>query len=185
MALKDLVVERQDIHWPDNSTEVVCTVRGLSLTDVVSLMRNHMQEVQDTFAPGGDTDFVQLIARSPDFVSEMIALGTDEPESVESIRHLPMGLQLKILVAIWNATAISEEDLGNILAAILKGAGKLADVMGGGTSKGSVSERVSALKGSGLMPDHVVDPPKKKPVERNAPPPNVSGLMPGARLAGQ
>lgn len=90
-------------------------VRGLSFEDISTLMGNFavdLDKLIDIYAKVGDTEdmsemaqyTVALVREAPLLVAQMIALASDEPDSVEQARTLTMVTQINAIRAIGKLT---------------------------------------------------------------------------------
>jgi len=147
MALADLVVERETV---EHEGKELFDVRGLSLADVVEMLKEHEEEVKATFS-GSEVNFVELVTKAPEFVAAMICSAADERDQLEKVRILPMGVQLNALMKIWTLTAVSGDDLGNVIAALTQGAESLANQLTGQSSNESPEERANRLSAEGML----------------------------------
>lgn len=92
------------------------TVRGLSMTDVASLLRTHLEDLDHVFElyeqQGADSMgtvalsrfALALIKDSPGLVAHAIALACDEPDQVENAARLPFPAQIAALKDIGTLT---------------------------------------------------------------------------------
>jgi hypothetical protein len=92
------------------------SVRGLALEDITVLMRNHMSDIDnlvDVFSRNmTDTEAstvaiqhaIALVKEAPGLVANLIALASDEPDSVDSARTLAMPLQIRAVQEIAKLT---------------------------------------------------------------------------------
>lgn len=123
MSLKDLVDQRTEIAHNDLSF----TVRGLSLEDMVVLLENHADALSRVFAGERGTDFSELIKEFPAFVAACIAYAAEEPEMVDSVRRLPIGVQLRAIEAVWELSSLDVETVGKLAVSMLNSVSKLND----------------------------------------------------------
>lgn len=72
----------------------------------------------------------QLLAKAPDAVATAIALASEEPDQVEQALKLPSITQLECLAAIGELTFSSEEDLKNVVAALMRGSEVFRGLLG-------------------------------------------------------
>lgn len=113
MALSDFQPEKIKITGKGVSFEV----RGLSFVDLSSLIKTHMHDLEGLFTmyeqEANNISFgnaamarymTNLIADAPGLVSHIIALASDEPESVNNALRLPILVQADALKAIGKLT---------------------------------------------------------------------------------
>lgn len=122
MALSDFQPLTVDVKYKD---KVLVTVRGLSLVDCTTLVRNHLPDLEmvyDKFGPtkslpesGADIEAVlfSLITTIPDTAARMICMAANEPDGMDSVSKMPLPLQIKIMLEIVRLTF---EDVGGPLA---------------------------------------------------------------------
>lgn len=157
MSIADLVVEQADVEY---NGSVAFSVRGLSLVDIAALLEQHQDQVKKLFTDEGSLDFVDLIANAPEFVSGMICLAANEVGQEKKVMLLPAGVQLDAITQLWGLTAISGEDLGNVLQALVKGATQMASSVqtsAGAILNESVNERAARLLGGATTPAPSLD----------------------------
>ena len=85
-------------------------VRGLSLTDIGRLMKNHTKEVSQLFE--GRIKIEEVATMWPIFAARIIAMAMDEPDAWEDARKLNATTQIDALMKIWDLTIIDEDILG-------------------------------------------------------------------------
>src|SRR5690606_18560006 len=88
------------------------TLRGLGMTDIASMMRTHLTDLEHVFElyeKHGESEMntvalgrfaLALIKDAPGLVAHAIALASDEPEHVDSAAKLPFMAQVSALKAI-------------------------------------------------------------------------------------
>lgn len=104
--------------------KVTFEVRGLSMTDLSSLVRTHYTDLEALFTiyeneavTGGVNAMsiarygTSLIKDAPGLVGHIIALAADEPEMVDNAMRLPMLVQIDALKAIGKLTF---EEVGGV-----------------------------------------------------------------------
>ena len=87
-------------------------VRGLSLEDIGSLMKDHAAEISKLFE--GQVNIQEIATTWPVLTAKMIAIAMDEPDDWERAKKLPLTTQLGALMTIWDLTIVDEEVLGKI-----------------------------------------------------------------------
>lgn len=122
MSLRDLVDRKTQV---DGGGGVSFEVRGLSLEDLVVLLEDHKEALVTIFASPEGTDFEELLQRFPRFISAAIAFAADEPELVEQVNKLPIGIQLRAIEAVWELSSLDIEALGKLATSLTDGLGKL------------------------------------------------------------
>ena len=113
MSIRDLVAPSLTVKVGDGGFEV----RGLSIADVANLMDGYTQELAALF--DGDVTIADLVKTSPGFVAKLIASAAGEPDAVDAVERLPVGVQIRALEAIWELTEVSTDQLGNMLGQAL------------------------------------------------------------------
>lgn len=86
------------------------TVRGLSLTDIGQLMKDHLKEVSQLFE--GRIKIEEVATQWPIFAARIIALAMDEPQAWKQAQKLNATTQIDALMKIWDLTIIDEDILG-------------------------------------------------------------------------
>lgn len=112
MALVDYQPTRVTIDFKDGSFQV----RGLGLVDLGVLLKDHLDDLdalialyekdvrEDVQAAATAQYAVSLVREAPGLVANVIALASDEPDSVDQARSLSMPLQVKALSEIGRLT---------------------------------------------------------------------------------
>lgn len=112
MSLADYQPERAEVKFKAGSFEV----RGLALDDIATLMRNHGSDLESMIQIYSDAQnnnaaiaamanyAIALAKEAPGFVANMIALASDEPDTVDNARRLPMATQVEALKQIGRLT---------------------------------------------------------------------------------
>ncbi len=112
MSLADFQPARETVAFKGGEF----SVRGLALDDVAVLMRHHMSDIDalvnafasDTTPEMASTVVVQhaitLIKEAPGLVANLIALASDEPDSVDNARRLGIAVQVRAIEAIAKLT---------------------------------------------------------------------------------
>ncbi len=95
-------------------------VRGLSLTDIGRLMKDHAKEVSQLFE--GRIKIEEVATQWPIFAARIIAMAMDVPDEWEHAQKLNATTQIDALMKIWDLTVIDEEILG-------KAYGRLTDIL--------------------------------------------------------
>ncbi|MGW8177524.1 MAG: phage pre-tape measure protein [bacterium] len=116
MSLKDIVHSSTRVEFPGGDFEVF----GLTLEDISSLIADHQEAMIELFG-GKEPKWAEVLTKFPDFAAAMIALAANEPEEQDSVRRLPVGVQLVALEAVWKETAIDMDTVGKLLSNIIKG----------------------------------------------------------------
>lgn len=123
MSLRDLVDRKTEVAHEGHSF----SVRGLSLEDMVVLLENHSDALARVFAGDNGTDFGELIKEFPLFIAACIAYAADEPELIEQVRRLPVGVQLRAIEAIWELSSLDVETVGKLAVSMLNSISTLND----------------------------------------------------------
>lgn len=122
MSLRDLVDRKSTIE--DEKSGVSFDVRGLSLQDIVLLLENHRDALIRVFASDAGADFEELVKEFPGFIAAAIAYAADEYELEDSVRKMPVGLQLRAIQEVWELSSLDVETVGklaeNLLASVTK-----------------------------------------------------------------
>ncbi len=128
MSLKNLVIPEKSVEFGGESI----TVTGLDMEGIVILLQEDEEQFRKLFETE-DLTLIALIKLAPDFCTKMIATAAGEPNETEKVRKLPLGIQLKLLEAVWELTVLDMDDLGKVM-------GYLAEAVKG-ISAGLVSEK--------------------------------------------
>ncbi len=138
MGLADLVLPTETINVPKMGK---FTVRGLSLPDLSHIMRLHgtaleaiylenivrNEETTDSFSMASIGNAV--IQSAPEAVALAIALATDEPDHLAVARKLPIAAQAEAIEKILALTFYTEDELGNLIGAVLRGSESVQRVL--------------------------------------------------------
>ena len=115
MSLANLIEDKYDL----TTSAGVVTLYGLSIEGLSVLLKDNKEELSALFE--GTADIDDFLAKAPDFVAKMIAMGCREPDMVAVAKNLPMGVQLRAIEKIWELTAVSAEDLGKMVRSLVGG----------------------------------------------------------------
>lgn len=118
MSLADYTPETIEVQYKRTTLKV----RGLSITDLASMLRTHMDDlscVMELYERSGSdmsalslANFaMNLIKDAPGLVAHAIAVACDEPELVNKASTLPIMLQINALKAIGTLTF---EEVGGV-----------------------------------------------------------------------
>lgn len=109
-------VPRIPIEWESGGKTFGFQVRGISDEDLVSLMRDHREQLVrafDTIQGAEERDLesakdfgVELLQEVPELVAQLIALAADKPDGAPVIRKMPAPIKLKALMEIWQLTVV-------------------------------------------------------------------------------
>ena len=118
MSLADLVIDTREIPYRKQSFPV----RGLCFNDLVTLFREHGGRLDQLKAAGaGGINPEALMVQFPDVIAHAIALAADAPDKRGTFARLPLGVQTKAALAVWDLTmqdaGTLEQLLGEITAA--------------------------------------------------------------------
>ncbi len=140
MGLSTLKLPTTKIEIPDS--EDFLTIRGLSLTDLTTLVNSKGPEVALVFGKimsGGssiDTKDVKVVINDlmpqfPKLVAEVIAIASDEytPESIIIAGTLPFPVQYAALEAVFLRTFQSESELKKLVESIVKKMAGVTDIL--------------------------------------------------------
>ena len=122
MSLRDLVDRKSEIEGPDGLS---FQVRGLSLEDIVLLLENHKEALTHIFGSETGADMTELIKSFPGFVAAAIAYAADEHELEETVRKLPVGIQLRAIQEVWELSSLDVASVGKLASGIINGLQKL------------------------------------------------------------
>lgn len=112
MSLADFQPERETVEFKGGSL----SVRGLSLDDVTTLLRHHLddldailemyaRDVDPNFASAATAQYaIKLVREAPGLVANIIALANDQPDYADNARRLPLPVQIELLKAIGRLT---------------------------------------------------------------------------------
>lgn len=115
MALSDYQPHKETIKGLTGS-RYNFDVRGLSMVDITSIVRTHLDDLEnlfDMYEKQGDSELSQaslgrfalaLVKDAPGLVAHVIALASDEPDSVENAAKLPLDAQIMAIRAIGKMT---------------------------------------------------------------------------------
>ena len=135
-SLADLRLPTEEVEIPGQ--DVTITVRGLSLTDASEILRRHGEALthiyQTKVADSEDLPTPSVVAQAlmltaPQAVAEIIALANDNPQAVETVRRLPVPVQIDALSKIAALTFHSEAEVKKLAGTILLGSGVLTSVI--------------------------------------------------------
>ncbi len=127
MSLKNLVIPEKSVEFGGEKI----TVTGLDMEGIVILLQEDEEMFRSLFELE-DLTLFKMLKIAPDFCAKMIATAAGEPNELEQVRKLPLGIQLKLLEAVWELTVLDMDDLGKVM-------GYLAEAVKG-ISAGLVSE---------------------------------------------
>lgn len=152
MGIKHLRIPEETIETPDGKL----TVRGVSLPDVVALVRNHGPVFSSLFSKvmAGDNVSLslaeigavgqELLTNAPEAAAEIIVLACDDvvdKESMNIARRLPFPIQLEALEKIGRLTFSTEGALKKVVETVIRVAegtsGKLAELNAPHSTNGS------------------------------------------------
>jgi hypothetical protein len=126
------------------------TVRGLALSDVTRIFRQHANDVEEIFkgfaedgaalaGKSGDPKFAQnavatkfgseLLSNFPELVADIIAYASDEPTLSHKARQLPFPVQMEALKAIAELTFVEEDSLKKVMEIVVQMVAKTTDVL--------------------------------------------------------
>ena len=135
-SLSELQLPSEEVQVP--GTESTISVRGLSLSDCAELLKRHGESLeavyQKNIASQGDIPPAVDIAKSlmqsaPEAVAELIALANDEPKMSETVRKLPIPVQVEALTRIAILTFHSEAEVKKLIETVIQGSGILTGLM--------------------------------------------------------
>jgi hypothetical protein len=121
MSLSDFEIRYEEVMYQGR---VATSVRGIALSDITSLIRGHLLEMNKVFElyeQEGSNDVaamraaefaLKLVDEVPDLVESIIIAATDEtdtPELRATLRKLPIGLTIEVMRKIIEITV---EDAG-------------------------------------------------------------------------
>lgn len=126
------------------------TVRGLALSDVTLIFRQHANDVETIFTSFaqdgkqltqvGDPKYAekavatkfgeQLLSNFPDLVASIIAYGSDEPTLAHKARQLPFPVQMEAINAIAELTFVEEDSLKKVAEIVIQMVQKTTELLG-------------------------------------------------------
>lgn len=115
------------------------TVRGLSVNDLVEILRDHSSVLdrlyQTHIVNSNDVPPAAHLARTlmteaPTVVSKIIALANDEPECWEIVGQMPGLDQINCLVEVGLLTFHSEAEVKKLMETLIQGSGVLSSLLG-------------------------------------------------------
>lgn len=116
-------------------------VRGLNLMDIMGLVERHKAPITAAFAEmSGETDKALnaagalgagLLAALPEVAADVIAVASDEPESVGVVTKIPASIQLALLEKVAELTFSAEGGAGKVLEIVLNAVGGATNLLKG------------------------------------------------------
>ncbi len=140
MSLKNLVIPEKSVEFGGESI----TVTGLDMEGIVILLQEDEELFRSLFEVE-ELTLITLIKQAPTFCAKMIATAAGEPNETEQVRKLPLGIQLKLLEAVWELTVLDMDDLGKVM-------GYLAEAVT------EMSARIASKKETSATTDPQPDP---------------------------
>lgn len=126
MDLKSLAAAAGKVELADGTK---IPVRGLSLTDITALVRDHRTALSGAFEQlrAMDEDVVQsdsaiveqLLESAPRLAGQVILLALSSKDTVEDALDLPAGLQLAVLNECGRQTFVTEGGVGKTLEIVI------------------------------------------------------------------
>lgn len=128
-GLKGLRIPTRAVTVADG---VVITVRGLSFTDISTLVNDYAPAMKGLFEElvGGGLDEVStsdavkfasvLLKQAPDLAAAVIAHSSGEPESLKEAKTLPFPAQLELLEAVAQLTFATEGGAKKVLEIVIR-----------------------------------------------------------------
>lgn len=113
VSISDLIKKTKQVPVAVNEDGTECVdVKGLSIRDIGSLCHEHKDILKKLISPETKTeekgiDWGKLIDISPAFCAEVISKGAGC--SADDAADLPTGIQVRLLIGIWGASAIDAE----------------------------------------------------------------------------
>lgn len=135
-SLADLKLPTTEVPVSDGQT---LTVRGLSLTDISEIFREHAIVLEGLYQkhivakdemPPADQLAKALMTEAPLVVAQLIASANDEPESDEIVGKLPIMVQANALTEVAALTFRSEAEVKELLEKLIQGSGVLSSLLG-------------------------------------------------------
>ena len=102
--LKDIVIAEATVSLPDSpdGEKQEFKVRGLTLTDIGNLVNGYYEAIdglmENTLTPQ------QIATEFPEFLAVAVACAAGEPDEAETIKRLPIGVQLDAFEKCWDLT---------------------------------------------------------------------------------
>lgn len=140
--LRDIIVTRVEIEVSPGET---FEVRGISLSDIVTLSQTHMSTLSELFSnfmirKGNEpvtnemvsTFLVDCVADVPEIVSEIIALASDDhsPEAIDVIKTLRTPVLINAMMQIAALSITSEAELKKLVETLTKAIMKVTSLAG-------------------------------------------------------
>lgn len=132
MGLRDLIIPTKQMPVAGGSL----TLRGLSITDLMHLLRESANEMSVAFddiqghlqamkgKSLGDQDTIAIIRKvaeqAPTLIGRVIALSSDEPDLYQTAARLTFADQIKILTEIFYLTFTSEEEVKKLVEIVVR-----------------------------------------------------------------
>lgn len=107
------------------------TLRGLSVNDLAGILHENANTLDALYkehivsesedVPDMDVLIRALMTEAPQAVGSIIAHANDEPEMADVVTQMSGMDQIKMLLAVGRLTFHSEEELGNVVTALIQG----------------------------------------------------------------
>lgn len=110
ITLQNLVKQSRKVQVGEGEEDFL-EVWGLSLLDIATLGRKYSKTLGKLVDKSEDTDidWRAILMESPDFCHEVMAMTTRNKNQLNLVKQIPIGIQIKILIESWNASAIDPE----------------------------------------------------------------------------
>lgn len=131
MSLADFTPATDEVKVSDS---VSFAVRGLSFDDIATLVRSHYEPLSNLFdeyiaegvaAAVTESEGEELsqavmgvMKQAPGLIADVIALAADEPDLIDKIKKLPIGVQIDAIQKTLTLTLQAEGGLGKLVETI-------------------------------------------------------------------
>lgn len=106
-----------------NGSGVDIVVKGLSLSQITVLVRDHKDSLLAFVKGAGDgsakdLDFESIVSSAPEMVAVAICMATDSEGQEEKAKKIPIWLQIDLVVAIWEESVPDLKKLVGLLSGV-------------------------------------------------------------------
>jgi len=139
MKLSELEIPTETVEVPGGTI----AVRGLGLPDLTYLLRYHGEALEGVYlekivSAEADPEAFNMAAlaravmeAAPMAVAQAVALAADEPDMATKVARLSIPTQIEAIEKVLVLTFPTEESVGNVLRAVLRGSRTAQNLMAG------------------------------------------------------